>query len=139
LKVYLNAKKAGSSDGFEIDEGPSVKVVELESPDGAFEFEISTELVIQSMLTYLKPFFVDPRFTLVGVIELIQEIEQPYRRLTGRIPTTLPVVATVMITADDSAGQQQAKLSHSVLVEVPIEELIPRIEKSFLSPKSKPQ
>ena len=139
LKVYLNAKKAGSSDGFEIDEGPSVKVVELESPDGAFEFEIGTELVIQSMLTYLKPFFVDPRFTLVGVIELIQEIEQPYRRLTGRIPTTLPVVATVMVTADDSAGQQQAKLSHSVLVEVPIEELIPRIEKSFLAPKSKPQ
>ena len=139
LKVYLNAMKAGSSDGFEIDEGPSVKVLELESPDGAFEFEISTELVIQSMLTYLKPFFVDPRFTLVGVIELIQEIEQPYRRLTGRIPTTLPVVATVMITADDSTGQQQAKLSHSVLVEVPIEELIPRIEKSFLSPKSKPQ
>lgn len=34
LKVYLNAKKAGSSDGFQINEGPSVKVVELESPDG---------------------------------------------------------------------------------------------------------
>ncbi len=57
--------------------------------------------------------------------------------LTGRTPSTIPAVATLVITAEDGDGQQKTKLSHCALVEVPLEDLLPEIEELRANLQSK--
>lgn len=136
LEVYLNIRRI-ESEGLEFDDTALQKVIELESKDGSFEFEIGKELVTHAVKSYLKAYFTDPTFGLVEVIGLIDKMEKPYRRLTGRTPSTLPAVATLVITAEDGNGKQKTKLSHCSLVEVPLEELLPEIDDLRASYQSK--
>lgn len=124
LQVHLNIRRMQ-------------KVIELESIDGSFEFEIGRELATRAVTSYLKAFFTNPSFGLVEVIGLIDKMDQPYRRLTGRTPSTIPAIATLVITAEDADGQQKTKLSHCALVEVPLEDLLPEIEELRANHQSK--
>lgn len=136
LEVYLNIRRI-ESEGLEFDDTALQKVIELESKDGSFEFEIGKEMVTHAVKSYLKAYFTNPSFGLVEVIGLIDKMDKPYRRLTGRTPSTLPAVATLVITAEDGNGKQKTKLSHCSLAEVPLEELLPEIEELRASYQSK--
>ena len=136
LQVHLNIRRI-DSEGLQFDDTPSQKVIELESKDGSFEFEIGRELATRAVTSYLKAFFTNPSFGLVEVIGLIDKMDQPYRRLTGRTPSTIPAIATLVITAEDADGQQKTKLSHCALVEVPLEDLLPEIEELRANLQSK--
>lgn len=127
LQVYLHMRRS-TWQGLEYDDSPSKKLIDLQSNDGQFEFEIEKEMVIDAVSNYLKVYFMNPSFSLIELIGLIDIMERPYRRLTGKMPTTVPAVVTLVINAQDRDGQQKAKLSHCALVEVPIEELLPKIE-----------
>jgi hypothetical protein len=120
------------------EEGSAIKVIQLESTDGQFEFEVKQETAIQTTINYLKPHFRYSSKNLImqEIVKMIQAMEAPYKNLTLHSPSTLPAAATVVVTAKHADGNQTAELCHLVLIETPLDILLPKIEQA-LNPKLK--
>jgi len=132
LKVVLNASVNPFTGNLMDKNGRLIQAPDMESSDGRFEFAFEPEIVTKAIVDHLKTIYItDFQFSSRTVIDYIRKMETPYRKLVNRTLATLPAVATVEVIADHEDGQQTAKLTHFVLVEVPIEDLLPRIESAI--------
>jgi hypothetical protein len=138
LQIYLNAIRGTLVERMEQNETylNRVKVVELESKNGQFEVEFDVETVANSIFTCASRENVE-RFmknekptppTREEFMSAIKKIAVPYKELTGKNPTTLPAIATAIVTASHKDGRQTAGMLHAYLVEVPAKTLLKKIE-----------
>lgn len=135
LSVYFQAANIGHVYPGQVDENYSIH---LESNDGIFEYTADPKKIIEALLKQLSYKDKMPeKITEASIIEQIQAIEPIYRKLTGRIPTTLPVIATAVVTAESEIPEQKAGLLHAYLVEVPIEEIFRELTNLRVKAQSK--
>jgi hypothetical protein len=138
LQIYLNAIRGTLVERMEQNDTylNRVKVVELESKNGQFEVEFDVETVANSIFTCASRENVE-RFmknekptppTREEFMSAIKKIAVPYKELTGKNPTTLPAIATAIVTASHKDGRQTAGMLHAYLVEVPAKTLLKKIE-----------
>jgi len=133
--VYFQAANIGHAYPGQVDENYSIH---LESNDGIFEYTADPKKIIDALLKQLSYKDKMPeKISEASIIEQIQAIEPIYRKLTGRIPTTLPVIATAVVTAESEIPEQKAGLLHAYLVEVPIEEIFRELTNLRVKAQSK--